>query len=240
MEKEEIVVEAAPPVKWLWRAVVLAALTFMVPSLAYMGIFELFSKSYSGMPKYLAEFLAAGIALFLSVLTLKVYNDRESLGLDIKRLFTVRPLGRTGLVFAAGAVANLGLIAAFIAVMLKFYPDYEGPAAIAKMWEGNDKWFFVLTSTFMYAACEEIFLRGLVFNYIKKHAGFMKALLVSSLLFSLMHGGRIWVALLMIFLNGVIYGLAYEKTRSLAASCLLHGLHNSTLRIIGVLGLIGG
>ncbi|OGR62587.1 MAG: hypothetical protein A2X30_08100 [Elusimicrobia bacterium GWB2_63_16] len=204
-----------------------------------MGLFELFSKSYSGLPKYLAEFLAAGIALFLSMLTLKVYNDREALGLDIKQLFAVRPLGRMGLVFVAGAVANLALIAAFIAVMLKFYPDYEGSTDIAKMWAGNDKWFFVLTSTFMYAACEEIFLRGLVFNYIKKHAGVMKALLVSSLLFSAMHGGRIWVALLMIFLNGLIYGLAYEKTRSLAVPCLLHGLHNSVLRIIGVLGLVG-
>jgi len=239
MEKEGIVGEAAQPVNWLWRSVVLAALTFMVPSLAYLGLFELFSKSYSGLPKYLAEFLAAGIALFLSMLTLKVYNDREALGLDIKQLFAVRPLGRMGLVFVAGAVANLALIAAFIAVMLKFYPDYKGSADIAKMWAGNDKWFFVLTSTFMYAACEEIFLRGLVFNYIKKHAGVMKALLVSSLLFSAMHGGRIWVALLMIFLNGLIYGLAYEKTRSLAVPCLLHGLHNSVLRIIGVLGLVG-
>jgi len=240
MEKAGIISEVAQPVNWLWRSVVLAALTLMVPSLAYLGVFELFSASYSGMPKYLAEFLAAGIALFLSMLTLKVYNDKEALGLDIKQLFPLRPLGRMWRVFLAGAVADLGLIVAFIAVMLKYYPDYEGSTAIIKMWAGNDKWFFVLTSTFMYAACEEIFLRGLVFSYIKKHAGFMKALLVSSLIFSLMHGGRIWGALLMIFLSGLVYGLAYEKTRSLAVPCLLHGLHNSVLRVIGVLGLIGG
>jgi membrane protease YdiL (CAAX protease family) len=240
MQESRINTEAAPAVNWVWRAVVLAALTLMVPSLAYFSLFELFSASYSGMPKYLAEFLAAGIALFLSMLTLKVYNDREALGLDIKQLFPVRPFGRMWHMLLAGAVADLGLIAAFITLMLKYYPDYEGSTAIAKMWAGNDKWFFVLTSTFLYAACEEIFLRGLVFTYIKKHAGFMKALLVSSLIFSLMHVGRIWLALLMMFFSGIIYGLAYEKTRSLAVPCLLHGLHNSVLRVIGVLGLIGG
>ena len=45
------------------------------------------------MPKYMAEFLAAAIALFLSMLTLKVFNDKEALGLDIKGLFLTSDLG---------------------------------------------------------------------------------------------------------------------------------------------------
>lgn len=227
-----------PPVNWVWRSVVLAAFTIMVPSVAYMGLFEVFSESYPGMPKYLAEFLAASAALFLSLLTLKVLNDKEALGLDIKNLFPVRPFRRTALVFLAGAVAGAVIIAAYLALALKYYRDYEGGTGIAKMWLGNDKWFFVFASTFIYAACEEIFLRGIVFTYIKKHAGFLKALLVSSLIFSLMHGGRLWLSLLMIFFSGVIYALAYEKTRSLAVPCLLHGLHNVTLRVILVLGVL--
>ena len=71
-----------------------------------------------------------------------------------------------------------------------------------------------------------------MFSYVRKHAGFAKALVVSALLFSLMHVGRSWLALAAIFLDGLIYGLAYERTRSLAAPCLLHGLHNSVLRTI--------
>lgn len=237
MDDIENISDVKPPVKWVWRAVVLAALTLLVPSVAYIEGFGVFSATCPGMPKYLAEFLAAAIALFLSMLTLKVFNDKEALGLDIKGLFAVRPLNRMWRVFLAGAAADLVLIAAFIAVMLKYYPDHEGPTTITKLWAGNYNWFFVLTSTFLYASCEEIFLRGLVFTYIKKHAGFMKALLVSSLLFSLMHGGRLWIALLTIFFDGIIYGLAYEKTRSLAAPCLLHGLHNFVLRVILLLGL---
>lgn len=235
MEKAETMEEGQRPVKWVWRSVVLTAITVMVPAMAYHGLFQIFSESYSGMPKHLAEFLAAAIALFLSILTLKVFNDKEALGLDIKRLFSLRPLRRMLTVFLVGAVAELALMAGLIALMLKYFPDYEGPTAIAKMWSGNEKWFFVVASTFLYASCEEVFLRGIVFTYIKKHAGFMKALMVSSLLFSLMHGGRLWLALLAIFLHGIIYGLAYEKTRSLAVPCLLHGMHNTVLRVLMLL-----
>lgn len=237
---EETTVEAAakPQVNWLWRAVVLAAITFMVPSVAYMGLFEIFSGPYYGMPKYLAEFLGAAVALFLSLLTLKVFNDKEALGLDIKNLFPVRPFKRTALVFLAGAAAEAVLITAYLVLALKYYRDYEGGTAIAKLWLGNDKWFFVFASTFLYAACEEIFLRGIVFTYIKKHAGFLTALLVSSLIFSLMHGGRLWLSLAMIFLDGIVFALAFEKTRSLAVPVLLHGLHNVTLRVILLLGVL--
>lgn len=236
---DETTAEASvkPPVNWLWRAVVLAAITFMVPSVAYMGLFEILSAPYYGMPKYLAEFLGASAALFLSLLTLKVFNDKEALGLDIKNLFPVRPFKRTALVFLAGAAAEAVIITAYLVLALKYYRDYEGGTGIAKLWLGNDKWFFVFASTFIYAACEEIFLRGIVFTYIKKHAGFLKALLVSSLIFSLMHGGRLWLSLLMIFFDGIIFSLTYEKTRSLAVPCLLHGLHNSVLRVILVLGI---
>lgn len=229
--------ETRAPVNWVWRAVVLACLTLLVPALAYPGLFEALTGPYCGMPKHLAEFLAAAAALFLSMLTLKVYNDKDELGLDIGRLFAVRPVGRMWRVFLAGAAADLALMGIFIALMLKYYPDYEGSTFITKMWSGNDKWFFVFTSTVMYAACEEIFLRGLVFTYIRKRAGLLKALLVSSLLFSLLHVGRLWVGLVLVFFDGVIYALAYEKTRSLAVPCLLHGLHNFALRVSLMLGL---
>lgn len=229
---------AAPRKGWLWPAVVMAALTALVPSVAYIELSRTLAGNFAGLPKYLAEFTGACAALFLSLLVLRHYNKKEALGLDLARLFPVRPYRRTVLVFAAGALAEAALLAAYLWVMLTYYRDYDGGSGvIMKLWEGNDKWFFVIASTFLYACCEEIFLRGMVFTYIKKHAGFLRALLVSSLLFSLLHGGRLWVALLVIFLDGVLYAALFEKTRSLAVPTLLHGLHNSFLRVVGLLGL---
>lgn len=230
--------EPAEKKGWLWPAVVMGCLTALVPSLAYFGLAESLSGRPFTLPKYLAEFAGASAALFLSLLVLRHYNKKEELGLDPRGLFTLRPYGRAAVVFAAGVLAVAALLAGYLWVALEYYRDYDsGVHTVSNLWQGNDKWFFVVASTTLFACCEEIFLRGLVFTYIRKRAGFMKALLVSSLIFSLLHGGRLWVGLLTIFLSGLIFALAYEKTRSLAVPTLLHGLHNLTLRVILLLGI---
>jgi membrane protease YdiL (CAAX protease family) len=224
---------------WLWPAVVMGALTALVPSIIYVGFARGLSSGVFGLQKYLSEFIGAGAALFVSLLVLRHYDKKEGLGLDQCGLFTLRPYGRTAWVLAAGVLAEAALLGGYLWVALKYYRDYEGGSnTIPALWLGNDKWFFVAASTFLYACCEEIFLRGMVFTYIRKHAGFLKALIVSSLIFSLLHGGRLWVGLTAIFFSGIILALAYEKTRSLAVPTLLHGLHNTVLRIILVTGLL--
>lgn len=240
---DETPAAAPPPAEekrsgWLWPAVVMGALTALVPSIVYFGLTESLSGRLLELPKYLAEFIAACAALFLSLLVLRHYNKKEGLGLDPRGLFALRPYGRSAAVFAAGALAVAAQLAGYVWVMLEFYRDYDGGAhAVSGLWQGNDKWFFVVASTTLLACCEEIFLRGMVFTYIRGRAGFVKALLVSSLIFALLHGGRLWVGLVSIFVSGLILGLAYEKTRSLAVPTLLHGLHNVALRVILVLGL---
>jgi hypothetical protein len=207
---EAAAVEAASQVNWLWGAIVLAVLA-SVPS------------------------LGAVFALIISLGLLKTCNKSYAVGLDIKNLFTVRPFKRMGAALAAGAAADLAVTTAFMVLMSKFYPDPSGSETIEKAWAGNHNWFFVFFSTTLYASCEEIFLRGLVFSYVKKHAGVLKALLLSSFLFSLLHVGNPWLSLVTIFVNGLIYCVAFEKTNSLAVPCLLHGLHNSALRTILIL-----
>lgn len=226
--------EAAPQVKWLWGAIVLAVLS-SVPSLGYFGLTELYRKSYPALPLYVPELLGAVFALIISLVLLKTCNKSYAVGLDIKNLFPVRPFKRMGVVLAAGAAADLAVTAAFLVLATKYFPDQNGSDAIEKLWAGNSNWFFVYFSTIVYASCEEILFRGLVFSFIKKHAGFMKAWLVSSLFFSLLHVGNPWLSLVTIFVNGLVYGAAFEKTGSLAVPCLLHGLHNSVLRTILIL-----
>ena len=224
---------------WVWRAMLLAGLTVAVPSLTYFGLFELYAKAYPAMPPYLPEFLAAACALLLSLMTLKVFNDREKLGLDIKNLFSLRPVKGMALALAAGCVADLAVMAALFILVSRYFPQSSGFTGLDKMWTSHSNWFFVFFSTIIYSSCEEIFLRGLVLSYIKKHAGFLKALLVSSLLFSVMHAGsgRRWPALAAIFADGLIYGILFESTGGLAVPCLVHGLHNSLLRCLMLLGI---
>lgn len=217
----------------------MSGLALAVPSLTYTGLFSLYTHYYTGMPKYIAEFIAAAAALFLTLMVLKVYNDKENVGLELKRLFAIKPFKRTLAVFVAGFSADAILTAALLYMIYLYYPDAQGSQGILKIWGDNDKWFFVFVSTTLYASCEEIVLRGLVYSYIKKHAGVMKALLISSLLFTFLHGSRVWPGVLVVFLSGAIYALMFEKTRSLAAPCLAHGFHNFVLRVIVVTGALG-
>lgn len=229
--------EGAPKPNWVWRSVILAGLTLAVPATAYFGLIEILTGARAGLSKAAAEPLAALAALGLSLLTLKVYNEKERVGLDLRGLFSVRPLGRKAALLAGFGAVDALLVWGLDLFMARYYPGYEGSGVIAKYWSGNTSWFSMAVSTILYASCEEIFLRGLVLNYIKKHAGLWTGLLVSSLLFSLMHGGRIWVSLVFIFLSGLLYGAAFELSGGLAVPCLLHGLHNFVLRAIFLLGL---
>ena len=227
--------ETAPQVKWLRRASLFSLLT-AIPSLAYFGLAEIYRDGYPSLPLYLAEALAALFALLLSLLLLKRYNDKDAVGLDIRKLFSLRPFKRTGTVLAASAAADLAVTTVAMVLLIKYFPDDTAEDAIQKLWSGSSNWFFVYFNTIIYASCEEILMRGLIFSYIKQHAGVIKALLVSSLLFTLLHfGDNNWLGLTSIFINGLIYCLAFERTGSLAAPCLVHGLHNSVLRTILIL-----
>ncbi len=236
MDAESIVQESRGG--WLWRATLMAALTVAVPGVAYFCLFELLMRPPFGLAKAVAEFAAASAALVLSLMTLKAYNDRERLGLDIRRMFSLKPFRRTAAVLALGLAADLLLSCLVFWLISRYFPSDKDPALLVRMWSGNTSWLLVVCSTFFYAACEEVFLRGLAFTYIKKRAGFLKALLFSSFLFMLLHLDRSWLAQAAIFINGAIFCLAYERTGSLAAPCLLHGIHNSVLRVGMVLALL--
>ncbi len=222
---------------WLWRSTTLAGLTLAVPSLTYFGFNQILSEGYPSLPAHMAEFLAASAALFLTILTFKVYNDREKVGLDIRSVFSPRPFGRSAAALALFLAADMALTWTGLKLVSLYYPDTEAPAGLVRIWTSHGNWFFVAVSTMLIAACEEIMLRGLALNYIMKRAGFVKAMLWTSFLFMIFHGSRNWIAMLLIFSNGALYALAYRHTGGLAVPCLLHGLHNLFLRTIVLLDL---
>lgn len=228
-------VAAAPPPApgakpWLWRSTTLAGLTLAVPSLTYFGLNKILSEGYTSLSAHMAEFLAASAALFLTILTFKVYNDKEKIGLDIRSVFSLRPFGRTAGFLLLFLAADLAVTWTSLRLIAAYYPETEAPAAIERLWSTHGNLFFIAVSTMFVSACEEIMLRGLALNYIMKRAGFLKAMLWTSFLFMFFHGSRNPVALAMMFSLACVYALAYRRTGSLAVPCLLHGLHNLVLR----------
>ncbi len=119
---------------------------------------------------------------------------------------------------AIAVISILGLISGYIAIDPKFSPLFF-------IW-GINNLFFVCFA-------EEILFRGVIQKtfssfFEKYHVGFILPLLLSSILFGLVHykGGIAYIGLATI--AGIFYGYAYQKTKRVEAATLVHfGLNAS-------------
>jgi len=79
---------------------------------------------------------------------------------------------------------------------------------------------------------EEIFFRGLLYPVFVRTMGQTSAIIVTGLMFSLMHQGqlaRAWAPLLVLFGVGIALTLVRARTNSVAASWIMHVGYNGTL-----------
>jgi hypothetical protein len=81
---------------------------------------------------------------------------------------------------------------------------------------------------------EELFFRGFLYPVLARKTGAVMGILVTSLLFGLLHGAQLgysW-AVLIIFLVGVALTTVRAATKSVAASFLVHVGYNGTLSLL--------
>jgi membrane protease YdiL (CAAX protease family) len=91
--------------------------------------------------------------------------------------------------------------------------------------------FSILVAPFM----EEVFFRGFLYASLARVAGMAASVSLTSVAFMLVHGAQLsfsWAALLPIFIVGLVLTLVRARTRSLAASMLMHASYNATLFLI--------
>lgn len=84
---------------------------------------------------------------------------------------------------------------------------------------------------------EELIFRGLIYNELKEKYPVMKSILITTILFAIMHANIVQV--IYTFAMGFIFIYVYEKTNNLKSSILLHMASNLTTTFISLL-LRGG
>ncbi len=77
---------------------------------------------------------------------------------------------------------------------------------------------------------EELFFRGLLYGWLRRRVGVFTAALLTALLFAVPHG-IVWLIPALTAL-GVILALVYEKSGSLWAATLTHGLFNAITTLL--------
>ena len=83
---------------------------------------------------------------------------------------------------------------------------------------------FILAGAVAAPIGEEVFFRGFVYNALKKRINVPVAIVLSGLLFALAHFNPL--ALIPIWLMGVLLAFIYERTRSLWVTILMHAINN--------------
>jgi len=100
--------------------------------------------------------------------------------------------------------------------------------------------FFTILIAFISAAIispiyEEIFYRGFLYRWLRTRIGLTGALLLSSLIFTIIHIPT-YNVMPVNFFSGILFALAYERTNSIWSSVLIHGLTNGVMVLLASLG----
>src|SRR5690606_21357159 len=197
-----------------WRILLWVAL-LAVLSVASRYLLTRLPVSYPG---WMDPVILSAVGLLAGWVVLMAIDGRSpgALGFAVSRAAVAETVSG----FAVGS----GLIGAAVLLLLvtgtaAFVPD-DGTFGGYLSSLGAAFLFF-----WMAAAYEEIWFRGYGFQALVEGVGVWPAIVVSSALFSLLHGanpGIDFAAFLNIFLAGVMLAIAYLRTRSLWFATALH------------------
>jgi len=148
-------------------------------------------------------------------LGLTVVNLTDNIKEGLKKYAITLPF-----IMLAGYLVNI------ISSYFKVSPDIQD---VVK-WVLDEDSTFVLTilaffGTVIAPVMEEIIFRGFLIPALKGRLGVRYAILISAAIFAAVHMDKF--AFLQIFILGILLGYLYEKTQSIAASVVVHILHNS-------------
>lgn len=127
----------------------------------------------------------------------------------------------------AGAV--LGILIQFVSNWLPSPPELP----IDKMLRtSTDAWMMSIFGVFIAPFAEEVFFRGLLFPALSRRVGVVVGLVITALLFGVVHAqqlGEAWLQVACIVAVGAILTLVRWRYHSLASSMLVHMGYNGVL-----------
>jgi len=122
------------------------------------------------------------------------------------------------------------MLAGFVINLISNYYGVNPEMQDVVKWILEEKSLFILISLLFFGIIiapliEEIIFRGFLQSALKNYFGERYAVLVSASLFAAVHMDIF--AFFQILILGILLGYLYEKTQTLAASVVVHILHNS-------------
>ena len=170
-------------------------------------------------------YTAVGTFLMLWILQ-KRAKRRNSTIWEESTLFVkeMHPLKAIG--FLIFGYASATAVSALLTLLPKFFLTQSYSEATQALYLDWDLFFKMLTLLFLAPVVEEIIFRGHMLNTLLEHIPEDKSVLISSVIFAVMHGNLIWI--LYAFLLGMILAKTSMKEDNIAYGVLLHIGFNAT------------
>jgi membrane protease YdiL (CAAX protease family) len=182
--------------------------------------------------------MAADLPVFWWVASYLRANERSmgaAFGLVPRREGWARLLGVTLILIALAITGDFVIDA--VAGLLRFKAHWADGFSEDLLWDPR-RTFMVNTfnATVWAPVFEELTFRGLLYATLRTRLGAWPAALVSAAIFALPHGYAA-AGSLSVLLSGVLWAVAYERTRSLLPGLLAHSANNimSTLWVVALL-----
>lgn len=188
--------------RWLIRYVLLQFLIVLIWALFYNDIntFNIFLNKY-----YIFLVLAVGL-IFIPLLKKNYYNNDDKIGK--KDIFLSIILGVTLSIIYNFIVYNLNEIYSF-----------------TNLYSGNTNIIIAIISTGIIGPIiEEYMIRGIMYNELKQKYSTMKSIIITTIIFSLLHFNLVQIIYALIL--GFILIYMYEKTNNIKIPIILHMTSN--------------
>jgi hypothetical protein len=131
------------------------------------------------------------------------------------------------------ALVMLGVLSAFVANAVSTHIDIPADAPILEMMKDRVVVeMFLVFGIVVAPFAEEFYFRGLLYPALQRRIGTVASVLITAVLFALMHASQLANSLgpvFILFSVGVLLTVVRARTGSLAASFLVHIAYNSTL-----------
>src|SRR4051812_5941460 len=137
------------------------------------------------------------------------------------------------------ALLMLGALSAFVANAVSAHIDIPPDAPILEMMKDRVVVeMFLLFGILVAPFAEEFYFRGLLYPALQRRIGTLASVLITAVLFALMHASQLANSLgpvLILFSVGILLTVVRARTGSLAAPFLVHIAYNSTLFLGSIL-----
>jgi membrane protease YdiL (CAAX protease family) len=161
---------------------------------------------------------------------------RALAGIDFFAGSTLRAVA-AGVMWGIPAWIVATMLAAIVAQLLAMFHIQPEPQIAEQFIDLANPWIAVLATVVVAPIAEETFFRGVAFNAWAREYGVRRAVVLSALLFALIHGSL--GALVPIFVLGVALAVIYRRTGNLASNIALHATFNGISVLIALLVRFG-